>query len=64
MNELRLGLGRTLLVTTLLSSMSLACGPSHIAPFTPRQRKYEPGAYAATSKGARRSCSGGAARTS
>jgi flagellar L-ring protein precursor FlgH len=27
------------------------CGPSHIAPFTPRQRKFEPGAYAATQKG-------------
>ena len=53
MKALRLGLGHTLLVTTLLSSLSLACGPSHIAPFTPRQRKYEPGAYAATSKNAR-----------
>jgi flagellar L-ring protein precursor FlgH len=41
-----------LAVTTLLSSFSAACGPSHIAPFTPRQRKYEPGAYAATQKGA------------
>lgn len=29
----------------------LACGPAHIAPFTPKQRKYEPGAYAATQKG-------------
>ncbi len=53
MKQLALGLGRTLLVTTLLSSLSLACGPSHIAPFTPRQRKYEPGAYAATAKDAR-----------
>ena len=24
------------------------CGPAHIAPFKPRERKYEPGAYAAT----------------
>jgi flagellar L-ring protein FlgH len=29
----------------------LGCGPAHIAPFTPKQRKYEPGAYAATQKG-------------
>jgi flagellar L-ring protein precursor FlgH len=30
-----------------------ACGPAHIRPFTPRERKYEPGAYAATQKSAR-----------
>jgi len=39
----------------LLALLGLAfvegCGPSHIAPFTPRQRKYEPGEYAATKKG-------------
>lgn len=32
--------------------MALACGPSHIAPFTPRERKFNPGEYAATQKGA------------
>jgi len=53
MNQLRRGVGRTLLAATLLSSLSVACGPSHIAPFTPRQRKYEPGAYAATQESAK-----------
>jgi flagellar L-ring protein precursor FlgH len=28
--------------------VAMACGPSHIAPFTPRQRKYEATEYAAT----------------
>lgn len=28
------------------------CGPAHIAPFTPRERKFNPGEYAATQKGA------------
>jgi flagellar L-ring protein precursor FlgH len=40
------------LALTALSSLSAACGPSHIAPFTPRQRKYDPGPYAANQKGA------------
>ncbi|HET9958837.1 MAG TPA: flagellar basal body L-ring protein FlgH [Polyangiaceae bacterium] len=35
----------------LLALGLMACGPAHIAPFTPKQRKYEPGAYAATQKG-------------
>ena len=25
-----------------------ACGPAHVAPFTPRERAYKPGAYAQT----------------
>jgi flagellar L-ring protein precursor FlgH len=29
-----------------LFAASVACGPPHIAPFTPRQRVYSPGAYA------------------
>jgi flagellar L-ring protein FlgH len=28
-----------------LSWLALACGPPHIAPFTPRERKYETGEY-------------------
>lgn len=35
----------------LLAVFSIACGPSHIAPFTPRERKFNPGEYAATQKG-------------
>jgi flagellar L-ring protein precursor FlgH len=34
----------------LALSVVAACGPAHIAPFTPRQRKYEAGEYAATQK--------------
>jgi flagellar L-ring protein precursor FlgH len=30
-----------------------ACGPAHIRPFTPRNRKYEAGEYAATQKDSR-----------
>lgn len=30
----------------LLASALAGCGPNHIAPFTPRQRVYKPGAYA------------------
>lgn len=36
-----------------LAAFMLACGPSHIAPFTPRERKFTPGEYAATQKGSR-----------
>jgi flagellar L-ring protein FlgH len=48
-----LAIARSLFVAISISSVTLACGPSHIAPFTPRQRKYDPGPYAATQKGAR-----------
>jgi hypothetical protein len=27
-----------------------ACGPAHIAPFTPKHRQYDPGPYAQTQK--------------
>jgi flagellar L-ring protein precursor FlgH len=30
--------------------VTAACGPAHIAPFKPRERKYDPGEYAATQK--------------
>ena len=30
----------------LVLTGTIACGPPHIAPFTPRERKYEQGAYA------------------
>lgn len=33
-------------VLVLLASELAACGPKHIAPFTPRSRKYEEGRYA------------------
>jgi flagellar L-ring protein precursor FlgH len=38
---------RCLLALCLLGVTAAACGPAHIAPFTPKQRKYEPGKYAA-----------------
>ena len=37
---------KTLAVIALLALELVACGPPHIAPFTPRNRKYEEGAYA------------------
>jgi flagellar L-ring protein precursor FlgH len=30
----------------LCSWLGVACGPPHVAPFTPRERKYQPGQYA------------------
>jgi len=45
-------LGCCLLGLGLLGSMP-ACGPSHIQPFTARDRKYEPGEYAALRADAR-----------
>jgi flagellar L-ring protein precursor FlgH len=41
---------RALLGFCLLATLASACGPAHIAPFTPKERKYEPGPYAATQK--------------
>ena len=37
---------RTFLVALAFGSLTLACGPRHVQPFTPRQRVYEPGKYA------------------
>ncbi len=37
----------------LLPIVFIGCGPAHIAPFTPRERKYVPGEYAATKKSSR-----------
>ncbi len=37
----------------LLSFVNGACGPAHIRPFTPRNRNYEVGQYAATQKESR-----------
>jgi flagellar L-ring protein precursor FlgH len=39
-------LARHALALALLPLALLGCGPPHIAPFTPRQRAYTPGAYA------------------
>lgn len=39
---------RSLLPCALLLATVAACGPAHIAPFKPRQRKFEVGEYAAT----------------
>jgi flagellar L-ring protein precursor FlgH len=36
------------LVAASLGSLLTACGPNHIQPFTARDRKYNPGEYAAT----------------
>jgi len=45
---------RTLAALLLMSSiLEAACGPAHIRPFTPRNRKYETGEYAATKKESR-----------
>ena len=40
-------------VALLFAAALAGCGPSHIAPFTPRERKYDPGPYAALQKGGR-----------
>ncbi|HLV64323.1 MAG TPA: flagellar basal body L-ring protein FlgH [Polyangiaceae bacterium] len=40
-------------IALVAAELSAACGPSHIAPFTPRERKYQPGPYAANQKNAR-----------
>jgi flagellar L-ring protein FlgH len=45
----RLGPLSVLLVSELLA----ACGPNHIQPFTPRDRKYEMGQYEALQEGSR-----------
>ena len=34
-----------------LVALTSACGPPHIRPFTPRERKYDVGKYAATERG-------------
>lgn len=41
---------RALLELCLVATLAVACGPAHIAPFTPKERKYDPGPYAATQK--------------
>ncbi len=38
---------RTIACALLLGELGVACGPAHIAPFTPRNRKYEAGEYEA-----------------
>jgi flagellar L-ring protein precursor FlgH len=42
---------KALLIGLTLSLLAGACGPAHIRPFTPRERKYDVGDYAATAKG-------------
>src|SRR5512142_436779 len=44
---------RWLSAVVILSLLAEACGPAHIRPFTPRNRKYEAGEYAATQKESR-----------
>ena len=46
-------IGRLVPLFVLFSTL-VACGPRHVAPFTPRHRKYEPGAYAQDSPAAKR----------
>ena len=41
---------RAVLELCLVATLAVACGPAHIAPFTPKERKYDPGPYAATQK--------------
>lgn len=41
---------RTVLGVCIVATLAVACGPAHIAPFTPKERKYDPGPYAATQK--------------
>jgi flagellar L-ring protein precursor FlgH len=38
------------LLTMIIGWLSASCGPAHIAPFTPRDRKYEQGEYEASKK--------------
>lgn len=45
--------GNPLFVLIALTVVLDACGPAHIRPFTPRNRKYEAGEYAATQKQAK-----------
>jgi flagellar L-ring protein precursor FlgH len=44
---------KRLVVLALLSCELVACGPTHIAPFTPRARKYEEGRYATQQESAK-----------
>jgi flagellar L-ring protein FlgH len=44
---------KPVLALVILSVVLEACGPAHIRPFTPRNRKYETGEYAATRKDSR-----------
>jgi len=44
---------KPLSILVLVSVMLDACGPAHIRPFTPRNRKYDVGEYAATQKDSR-----------
>ncbi|MFZ5894332.1 MAG: flagellar basal body L-ring protein FlgH [Myxococcota bacterium] len=44
---------RPLFGLALMATLLGACGPAHIAPFTPRERKFEAGEYAANKKEAR-----------
>ena len=41
------------LLTAIALGELAACGPNHIRPFTPRNRKYEAGEYAVTQKSAK-----------
>lgn len=41
---------RATLLACLLAIAAGACGPAHIAPFTPKHRKFDPGPYAQTQK--------------
>jgi flagellar L-ring protein precursor FlgH len=40
-------------IVVTLALLSAACGPPHISPFTPRNRAYEPGKYAANAADAK-----------
>jgi len=37
---------QTVAILFAVAAMCTACGPAHIAPFTPRSREYKPGKYA------------------
>lgn len=44
------GVARDALLALQILAVVSACGPAHIAPFTPRDRKYEVGEYEASKK--------------
>lgn len=44
---------RTVALLLLVSTTTIACGPPHVAPFTPRQRAYKVGEYAQSEASAR-----------
>ena len=43
-------MSRSVAAACAVALLAVACGPAHIAPFTPKHRKFDPGPYAQTQK--------------